>query len=250
MRWEVLDTRWRTMSDSFNLFDAGDRTGVIESFSEFKPDIVVIDTLTRVTSGQDINAPAVGAGINNYADELAVAFGGLVILIHHPGKDKSRGGMGSALIESLAYAVWRVSKEDGNTVRCWVDKMKDGPADFAVHYGIGWTTPGNVPCVRDQTAAEAKQTRRQDVASKLRQDVLNILAQCPGREATTQEVAHKLIADSPGGDVKRLSANMVRCLQRGIVHNAKPGPLADLVERDQYGEAIKPYKFCLPVNVG
>jgi hypothetical protein len=241
MAWEILDARWRTLSEGFNLFDPTDREALIQDFSDLRPDVVVFDTLTRVIPGQDINTPATGAGINTCADEIARAWNALVILIHHPGKNQEKGSMGSALIESLAYAVWHVSKEaESDTVRCWVNKMKDGRAEFDVRYGIGWTAPGNVPCVRDRTSGE-----RQRQCDTFRRDVLAALAGCPDGQASTQELAERLVTAN-GADRSRHVENMVRTLQRAIGTKDKPGKLSDLIERDRYGEFMKPYIFRCP----
>lgn len=89
--------------------------------------VIVIDTLAQAMSGFDENSSAeMGAAIAG-AQRLASQIEGLVVLIHHSGKDQARGMRGhSSLLGALDTSIEVCSKANG---RHWkVQKSKDGEA--------------------------------------------------------------------------------------------------------------------------
>jgi hypothetical protein len=136
---EALDDLWRTFPASPGLMAPAEIDELIARCREedFSPDIIVIDTLTRAIAGFDINAPATGAGLIIGMERLGAAFDAAVVAVTHPGKDTDKGAIGSSLIESLAFAIWRVDL-DGEAVFAEVQKMKDGPAEFSVPFKVTW----------------------------------------------------------------------------------------------------------------
>ncbi|MCI2808462.1 AAA family ATPase [Eoetvoesiella caeni] len=92
--------------------------------------VVCIDTLAASAPGMDENTSAdMGQLIANLQD-LQTELGGFVLVVHHSGKDETRGlrgwsGLNGAL--DCAIAVSRVSEDKQNTSRRWeVSKSKDG----------------------------------------------------------------------------------------------------------------------------
>lgn len=92
--------------------------------------VVCIDTLAASAPGMDENTSAdMGQLIANLQD-LQAELGGFVLVVHHSGKDETRGlrgwsGLNGAL--DCAIAVTRVSEDKRNTNRRWeVSKSKDG----------------------------------------------------------------------------------------------------------------------------
>jgi hypothetical protein len=155
---EMIDAHWRTEAQTFNLLSPEDHEALFEAYEWFKPDLIFIDVLTKVAGG-DINQPGDAGAIMNAASLLAQRFQSGVTFAHHPGKDTSRGMLGSVLLEALADFVLKVTHRDG---KVWVDvqKLKDGPADRTVSYGVD-TTRG-VPVVVDSTIAEGGDFRPED----------------------------------------------------------------------------------------
>lgn len=85
--------------------------------------VVIIDTLSQGTLGIDENSSDMAIPIGN-ATWIADAIGGLVILIHHLGKDTSKGPRGhSSLVGNVDCAI-SVTK-DGEGVLWTVKKSKD-----------------------------------------------------------------------------------------------------------------------------
>lgn len=86
--------------------------------------VVIIDTLSRAAVGLDENSSRDMGLIIDSANKLQKMVGGLVVLVHHTGKDGNKGPRGhSSLMASLDAAI-RVDKKGKR--RIWtVDKAKD-----------------------------------------------------------------------------------------------------------------------------
>ena len=87
--------------------------------------IVVIDTLNKAASPMDENSSADMGKVIEAARALQAQTGGLVVLVHHTGKNVAAGLRGhSSLLGALDAAI-EVTRE--GAVRCWcVTKQKDG----------------------------------------------------------------------------------------------------------------------------
>jgi AAA domain len=109
--------------------------------------VIVIDTLAQAMAGYDENSSAeMGAAIGG-AQRLASQVEGLVILIHHSGKDPTKGMRGhSSLLGALDASIEVIARTSG---RSWkVRKSKDGEAgqEFAfdlISYDLGTDGDGD-----------------------------------------------------------------------------------------------------------
>lgn len=98
---------------------------------EFGAKVVVIDTLNAAAPGLDENASADMGRMIEAAKRLQAAIDGLVILVHHTGKDVSRGLRGHSSLFAALDAVIEVTRDDAG--RRWrLAKSKDG-ADGEEH---------------------------------------------------------------------------------------------------------------------
>ncbi|MBQ1539161.1 MAG: AAA family ATPase [Desulfovibrio sp.] len=96
--------------------------------------VVIVDTLSQSTVGLDENSSQMAEAIGN-ATMIANAIGGLVILIHHLGKDTSKGPRGhSSLVGNVDCAI-SVTKDNGGVL--WtVKKSKDEAEGQTVWFKI------------------------------------------------------------------------------------------------------------------
>ena len=89
-------------------------------------DVIIIDTMNRASPGADENRSADMGKIIAGSSLLSELTGSLVILIHHSGKDESRGLRGHSSLLAALDAVIEV-KRDSNDKRWWrLEKAKDG----------------------------------------------------------------------------------------------------------------------------
>lgn len=117
---------------------SGDDVQLIEAIREWlaskgNPPLraIAIDTLARAMKGADENAAKDIAILVDNCGRIAEAFGCLVVVVHHAGKDTARGSRGSNALDGAADVMWSVEKGEGvSTVS--IHAMKDGEE------GISW----------------------------------------------------------------------------------------------------------------
>lgn len=117
----------RFILDDFTLLDSTEADDLAANIvATLGPSaVVVIDTLAQASPGFDENSGSDMSRIIANAKRLADAVSGLVLLVHHAGKDQSRGMRGHSSLFAAMDAVIEVA----NTVngRTWrVAKSKDG----------------------------------------------------------------------------------------------------------------------------
>lgn len=121
--------RVRFLLDSFTLFDETQVTQFIEVVTEACEigSVVIIDTLAQATPGADENSAKDMGLVLQAASAIAKAISGLVILVHHSGKEASRGLRGHSSLNGAMDAVIAVERDRQTNRRSWrVTKMKDG----------------------------------------------------------------------------------------------------------------------------
>lgn len=89
--------------------------------------VLVIDTLNRAAPGSDENNSADMGEIIQATKFIQAALGGLVLLVHHSGKDSSRGMRGHSSLLGAVDSSIEVSRPENADARAWrIDKAKDG----------------------------------------------------------------------------------------------------------------------------
>lgn len=90
---------------------------------------IMVDTFAQATSGSDENSSSEMTSALSSCKRLAAAVDGLVVLIHHTGKDLSRGLRGhSSMLAAMDGAIEVSGGNDGEP-RTWAArKVKDGEA--------------------------------------------------------------------------------------------------------------------------
>lgn len=113
--WDV-----RAPVDRRELVDAIKATGMAGG-------VLIVDTLSRAAPGFDENAPGDMGAVIAAMGEVQRELGGLVLLVHHTGKDQSRGLRGHSSLHGALDAVVEVSRREGSDLRQWkLTKAKDG----------------------------------------------------------------------------------------------------------------------------
>lgn len=90
------------------------------------PPVIVIDTLARAAVGLEENSSTDMGKVVDAAYRIANATGGLVLLIHHPGKNADGGLRGSSTLLGAMDAVLKVEVTPSGP-RWVLEKSKDGP---------------------------------------------------------------------------------------------------------------------------
>lgn len=123
----------RFVFDTFKLTEPTDVLALAKAVeASGGADVIVIDTLNRATPGADENS-SVDIGLAIEAAQRLQAFtGGLVLLVHHSGKDATKAMRGHSSLFAAMDAVIKVTKTDDGRREWTAEKVKDGE-DGATH---------------------------------------------------------------------------------------------------------------------
>lgn len=113
------------ITEPVDLFHGLDLRPLISAAKKQGTGLVIVDTLSRSTAGADENTPGdMGQIIANLA-ELAREADALVLVVHHAGKDASKGARGHSSLKAAADCVIAVTRSLGE--RAWkIEKSRDG----------------------------------------------------------------------------------------------------------------------------
>ena len=107
-----------------NLLKADDLKALIQAIKPLNPAIVVMDTLARMTPGANENAGEdMGLAIDN-CSKVTKATGARVFLVHHTGKDESRGARGWSGMRAASDAEFEIVR-DKTTGKRWIETTKE-----------------------------------------------------------------------------------------------------------------------------
>lgn len=161
---DLPDARIGIIDDVPNLFAEKTHAGLLaqrvnEAAATLgKVGIIILDTLAATTPGANENAGEDMGLVLSRVHELQKATGALVLIVHHSGKDDSRGLRGWSGLLGAADAVFKVEKDDSGLRQVIVEKLKDGSADGkygfrlkSVHLGEDEDGDAINSCVVEQT---------------------------------------------------------------------------------------------------
>jgi hypothetical protein len=128
-----------------------------------KPALIIIDTLSRAMAGGNENSPDdMGRFVGN-CDKLRLATKAHVMVIHHSGKDDTRGARGHSLLRAAADTEIEVTADETGTRTASIVKQRDyrtgDPFGFRLEpVDIGQDEAGNpvTSCVVVATDAPAR----------------------------------------------------------------------------------------------
>lgn len=131
--------------------------------------MVVIDTVARVMPGADENSGKDMGALINAMRRIGDAAGGVVLAIHHTGKDATRGARGHSSLRAAADAEIEVTRDESGVRTARVTKLRDAEdgAAFAfrleaVPVGINGCRSSCVVVPCDAPARPAKAHRLTD----------------------------------------------------------------------------------------
>jgi len=99
-------------------------------------DVIVIDTLNATTPGANENAPDDMGRFLGHCRALQAATRGLVVIIHHSGKDEERGARGHSSLRAAVDTEVEVSGGGEKFSIAHVTKQRDGEDSVAVCYRL------------------------------------------------------------------------------------------------------------------
>ena len=120
--------------------DCSERTAkeldVIERLSGLRPSVVVVDTLSQSMAGGDENDPAdmtkVIRNLGHIARECSVT----ILLVHHLGKDATRGARGHSSLRAAIDTEIEISVGETGVRTASVTKQRDMPFGEPIHFTL------------------------------------------------------------------------------------------------------------------
>lgn len=217
--------------DSIKLSRASDFDAILESLSDFGPDLVIIDTLSAGFEMDDENDNGkVMSRILDPLTKLAKAANSAVIILHHPGKGGNNEykpsrqsptyARGASSLGNLPRVCLNLYAEADGTVVLRLGKKKGGEFPEETRFRLDSETRWFSPVIR--TPGRAKTSER-DLAKFL--DSLDF-----DREYRKQEIKHIL----PTGSASTFDRKLKRCVDEGLLiqlrhgYYAKPHHVSDL----------------------
>lgn len=193
---------------------------LLDLAAKFAPDLVVFDTFSRMTLGIEENSTKdMGQVIENYLRVLrACGAKSSGLLIHHAGKDRTKGLRGSTALLGALDAVWRLDRREDKSLELVVEKINAAdiplPAYFTIE-GVAMPdpeTPGELRSVGVLVAKDYAQ-----VASGIEGKLLAIMCELYEEGATLRKLWQAYNDEHPPTvkDAKGVSeATMRRALNR------------------------------------
>jgi hypothetical protein len=165
-----------------------------------KPDVIFLDTMSRLMTGLDENSAKDATAITNFMEQLSRYYECLVLGIHHTGKDQNKGARGSsAFYANMDVVISTKLRQGGTEFR--VRKQKDADVGDEIRYfevkefgqSIVLVRSENMPAEIEHKAGKS----RYDWAST--NEVVKALEGMGGKASTStlvQEIAGRFGLDS------------------------------------------------------
>ena len=118
---------FRFLLQSLDIRKAADRVDLIQAIQAagWRGGVLCLDTLNRAAPGMDENDSKSMGEVISSAKAIQAELGGLVLLVHHTGKDTAKGMRGHSSLHAALDAAVEVSR-DGDRREWKIHKAKDG----------------------------------------------------------------------------------------------------------------------------
>lgn len=218
------------IAEAPNLFDNGDTQALIDAIVPTGAKVVAVDTLHSAMMGGDENsAKDMGVVLGN-CRKLAAAIGGLVILVHHVGKDAERGERGSSSIRGAMETMIELTSEEDGLRIAKISKQKDGEGDLRWQFRLqsqmtagpnGVESSAIVSHVPTAAVAEKKTFERSSPSGSTEEAVTNLLAGQSGLDTEEGQAMEIVIANifamRPDLSHSKINNVISKLLNRGLL---------------------------------
>jgi RecA-family ATPase len=224
---EDLEDNFMWITTSVHLDQPGSVRDYIDAINEARGDreilALCIDTLFQCAGGVDINSPAGMSALMDAVKYIKDQTGAsIVTVVHHSGKDKTRGAMGNMALKAACDLMYEVEKNElTNVVTLRSHKVKDDePIEKTfvlkkVVYGAG---PRDHSCVVVSSESQIEEKKRSFAALPFKQQqVLDILGDNQYRNGEWRE-----LCELQGIKRRTFEESIKALLEKNLVHKVEP----------------------------
>lgn len=190
--------------------------------------LIVVDTLARAAVGADENSATEMGVVIDHAIAIGRATGAAVLLVHHSGKDGSKGARGSSAIKAALEAEIEVVRADRDR-SATVTKMRDGEDGASFGFRLRTVALGKdeegepvtscvVEHVSGSVAADKRRAAPGGRTKKLALAAVRELVGLAGEAAPEDAVLAGVVGQMVGGDTRDNRRNAKRALT-GLVED-------------------------------
>lgn len=129
---DQAEARFQGLPEAVALPSAGDQDALLRAIDGMadRPEVIVLDTVTRMTGGGSLNDEKDAQAYVRGMDRLRIATGAHILNIGHSGKDKERGILGSTVLPAAMETIICVERRGDALTLINANpkgKQKDGP---------------------------------------------------------------------------------------------------------------------------
>ena len=224
---DLKDLPFHVIHAAPNMLDKTDALDVAKAIVKVvgRPDIIIIDTLAQTMPGGNENAGEDMGKALAHCRGLHRATGALVMLVHHSGKDASKGARGWSGLRAAADVELEVMRADDDRVLT-VTKQKDG--DDGGEFGfkletvlVDFDMDGDevTSCVVTHCDASGVRGRKrlkgvnQKLVMRVFEDLIGVGGEDVEREVLIQAVAAEMDFDAAAGKKDRRREMAVKAIE-------------------------------------
>lgn len=213
------------LGDTPNLMETADVRDLVAALQLVKPSVVVVDTFSQSFVGNENSGEDMGRALK-HCRVLHKVTGAPVILVHHSGKDSSKGARGWSGLRAAADAEIEIVRA-GDDRAATVSKMKDGEdgAEFGfklVTVALGTNARGKeiTSCVVEHTETVARSERKkepkgdkQKLVLRLARDLMELDGEAVSVSALVDAAVDQIPFDSAEGKRDNRRRDVLRALE-------------------------------------
>lgn len=133
---DAADLDLYILGDAPNFLKAEQILELITSLKAISPALVIVDTLAQAMPGADENGSEDMGKAISHCKSIHQHTGAMVLLVHHAGKDASRGARGWSGLKAAADVEIEIVRNDAERVAT-VTKLKDGDDGLEFGFSLG-----------------------------------------------------------------------------------------------------------------
>ena len=222
------------VNSTFSLLEAVDSETLINTATELAAKInmpvrlIVIDTLSRAMAGGDESSSVDMSSAVRAVDTIRQATGAHVMLVHHSGKEQSKGARGHSSLRAAVDTEIEISKKDGYEVTfSQVKKQRDLPCIASMAFtlesiDLGFNNHGepvtSCTVVHNIDATAVRSAKTRSPGTKPRPTPEQILELVPLAGTIQKKTLHHDITTKLGAAVRAADAVLAKMLEDGHLY--------------------------------